>query len=254
MSHVNIVIPMAGYGSRFSAAGYKDPKPLIDVFGKPMIQAVIDNLRPQQPHRFIFICQRAHYAEYGLEKLFQESLGSNWGCVQLDGVTEGAACTVLTASHLIDDDADLIIANSDQIVDCDMSDFIGFARETQCDGLVMTFPADDTKWSYISISPDGFGLEVAEKKVISPHATVGIYHFASGKSFIDAANRMIAKDIRVNNEFYVAPVYNELIAEGKNIRIWEIAESAMHGIGTPTDLQGYFALKGGYQSRSAPAA
>lgn len=254
MSHVNIVIPMAGYGSRFTSAGYKDPKPLIDVFGKPMIQAVIDNLRPQQPHRFVFICQSAHYEEYGLERLFQESLGDNWDCVQLDGVTEGAACTVLTASHLIDDLSDLIIANSDQIVDCDMSKFLKFARDSSCDGLVMTFPASDTKWSYISLNSDGCGVEVAEKRVISPHATVGIYHFSSGKSFIAGANQMIAKDIRVNNEYYVAPVYNELIAAGKKIRILEIGESAMHGIGTPADLQEYFELNGGYVSSSAPTA
>lgn len=254
MSHVNIVIPMAGHGSRFMSAGYRDPKPLIDVFGKPMIQAVIDNLSPQQPHRFIFICQRTHFNEYGLEAVFQESLGDNWDCIKLDGVTEGAACTVLTAADLIDDQADLIIANSDQIVDCNMSDFLGFARETLCDGLVMTFPANDTKWSYISVGPDGFGLEVAEKKVISPHATVGIYYFASGKAFIEAANQMISKNIRVNNEFYVAPVYNEMIAESKKIRVWETAEGNMHGIGTPADLQQYFAMKGGYVSRSAPAA
>ncbi len=251
-SHVNIVVPMAGYGSRFSAAGYRSPKPLIDMFGKTMIESVIENLRPQQPARFIFICQREHYREYGLEQIFRRSLGNEWECVQIDGVTEGAACTVLVAENVIEDDADLIIANSDQIVDCNMSEFLGSARDSGADGLVMTFPANDTKWSYISLGAQGYGIEVAEKRVISPHATVGIYHFATGKAYKDAAHAMIAKNIRVNNEFYVAPVYNEIIGQGGKVRIWEIGADAMHGIGTPSDLDAYFALKGSYVSRSAP--
>ena len=252
-SHVNIVVPMAGFGLRFSAAGYRAPKPLIDMFGKTMIETVIDNLRPQQPARFIFICQREHYHEYGLERIFQNSLGNTWECIQIDGVTEGAACTVLAAEKLIEDDADLIIANSDQIVDCSMSEYLEFARDSGADGLVMTFPANDTKWSYISLDAQGFGVEIAEKRVISPHATVGIYHFATGKTYKNAARAMIAKNIRVNNEFYVAPVYNEIIGQGGKVRIWKIGADAMHGTGTPADLDEYFALMGGYVSRSAQA-
>lgn len=244
---------MAGYGSRFSAAGYRAPKPLIDMFGKTMIETVIDNLRPQQPARFIFICQRAHYNEYGLEKIFRDSLDDSWACVQIDGVTEGAACTTLAAENLLEDDADLIIANSDQIVDCSISEYLDFARSSKVDGLVMTFPADEEKWSYISLDSLGFGVEVAEKRVISPYATVGIYYFAAGNTYKNAARAMIAKNIRVNNEFYVAPVYNEIIGRGGKVRIWQIGADAMHGIGTPADLDKYFALKGGYVSRSAPA-
>jgi NDP-sugar pyrophosphorylase family protein len=251
-SHVNIVIPMAGHGSRFSAARYRAPKPLIDMFGKTMIETVIANLRPQQLARFIFICQREHYEEYGLEKIFQNSLDDTWECIQIDGVTDGAACTVLAAEKLIEDDADLIIANSDQLVDCNMSDYLGFARNSGADGLVMTFPATDTKWSYISLDEEGNGVEVAEKRVISPHATIGIYYFATGKAFKSAARAMISKNIRTNNEFYVAPIYNEIIEQGGKVRIWGINAEAMHGIGTPEDLEGYFTRKGGYLSCSAP--
>ncbi|MFZ5875379.1 MAG: glycosyltransferase family 2 protein [Nitrospirota bacterium] len=245
---------MAGRGSRFAAAGYRAPKPLIDMFGKTMIETVIDNLRPRQPARFIFICQREHYREYGLEQTFQRSLGEAWGCVQLNGVTEGAACTVLAAQSLIEDDAELIVANSDQIVDCSMTDYIECARIYGVQGLVMTFPANDAKWSYIRLDSQGYGIEVAEKRVISPHATVGIYYFAAGKIYKDAARAMVAKNIRVNNEFYVAPVYNEIIRQGGKVRIWEIDATAMHGIGTPSDLDAYFALRGGYASRSAPVS
>ena len=105
---INIVIPMAGLGSRFSKAGYKDPKPLIPVLGTPMIKLVIDNLRPHVSHRFIFICQRAHINAYALEnKLSQWAPGSL--LIPLDGVTEGAACTVLAAAPYIDNDAALMI-------------------------------------------------------------------------------------------------------------------------------------------------
>lgn len=252
-SHVNIVIPMAGHGSRFSAAGYRSPKPLIDMFGKTMIETVIENLRPDQNARFIFICQRTHYKEYELEQIFNRSLGGDWECVLLDGVTAGAACTVLEAEKFIDDGSDLIIANSDQIVDCNISDYLSFARASKADGLVMTFPANDPKWSYISLTTEGDAIEVAEKKVISTHATTGIYYFSTGKSFKDAALNMIKKNIRVNNEFYVAPVYNEIIGPGGKVRIWEIGDKAMHGIGTPEDLNAYFSLHGGYVSRSNPA-
>lgn len=251
-SYVNIVIPMAGYGSRFSNAGYKTPKPLIDIFGKTMIETVIANLRPKQNARFIFICQREHYQGYGLEKIFNRCLGNSWKCVQIDGFTEGAACTTLAAEAFIDDNTELIIANSDQIVDCDLSEYINFARNSKVDGLVMTFISNDEKWSYIRLDSQGFGIEVAEKKVISQNATVGIYYFSSGSDYKKAARSMIKKNIRVNNEFYVAPIYNELINNGGKIRIWEISADAMHGIGTPSDLDKYFLLKGGYRSKSAP--
>jgi NDP-sugar pyrophosphorylase family protein len=250
--NVNIVIPMAGHGSRFSLAGYSAPKPLIDMFGKTMIETVIENLTPLQDARFIFICQRSHFKEYGLEKIFNQSLGNKWECVLLDCVTEGAACTVLEARQFIDDDNDVIIANSDQIVDCSMTEYLEFARESKAHGLVMTFPANETKWSYISLNENGEGIEVAEKKVISSHATTGIYYFSSGKIYKEAAHSMIRKNIRVNNEFYVAPVYNEIIGQGQKVLIWEISDKAMHGIGTPEDLVAYFSLHGGYVSSSSP--
>lgn len=249
---INIVVPMAGRGSRFAVAGYRDPKPLIDVFGKAMIEAVIENLTPKQPCQFIFICQRQHYIDYDLEAVFNRSLGGSWKCIQIEGVTEGAACTVLKAAELIDSENALIVANSDQLVDCDISSFVERAQSSNVDGLIMTFPAEDEKWSYVSIDASGYAVEVAEKRRIAPHATVGIYHFASGSAFIRAANEMMRKDVRVNGEFYVAPVYNEMIQRGERIALWGIEESAMHGIGTPDDLVSYFESRGGYNSRSFP--
>jgi dTDP-glucose pyrophosphorylase len=236
---LNIVIPMAGAGSRFAKAGFIDPKPLIPVFGRPMIQVVIDNLTPSCLHRFIFICQRVHVKEYGLrEKLTQFAPGSE--LIEIEGLTEGAACTVLKASSLIDSSDPLMIANSDQYVDTDINRYLAIESERQLDGLIMTMKATHPKWSFAATDAACFVTKVAEKDPISDDATVGIYNFARGANFVLAANQMIKKDLRVNGEFYVAPVYNEMIERGAKIGIANIGDdqgNGMFGIGTPEDLQ-----------------
>jgi NDP-sugar pyrophosphorylase family protein len=240
---LNIVIPMAGLGSRFAKAGYTIPKPLIPVHGVPMIRLVIENVRPTSPHRFIFICQRAHEAAYGIsEKL------ATWapGCaiVLLDGLTEGAACTVLAARDAIEPAAPLMIANSDQYVDIAIDPYVDAMAGRGLDGLIMTMQADDPKWSFAGLDENGLVMRVVEKQVISSHATVGIYNFARGGDFIEGADRMIANDLRVNNEFYVAPVYNEMIAQGARIGVYDIGAegSGMYGLGIPADLDLFLGL------------
>jgi NDP-sugar pyrophosphorylase family protein len=249
---LNIVIPMAGRGSRFADAGYTMPKPLIPVRGVPMIRLVIENLRPAVPHRYIFICQRRHVAEHDLSRHL-----AAWapGCsiVELDGITEGAACTVLAARDVIDTDDPLMLANSDQYIDTVIDDYLAFMDKEQCDGLIMTMQASDPKWSFAALDSRGLVERVVEKEVISTHATVGIYNFRTGRAFVRAADEMISKDLRVNNEFYVAPVYNELIATGARIRIYDIGSDGhgMHGLGIPADLDAFLALP---LSRRATAA
>ncbi|WP_199103031.1 glycosyltransferase family 2 protein [Aquitalea sp. ASV11] len=235
---LNIVIPMAGAGSRFSKAGYTDPKPLIPVHHIPMIRLVIENLRPKQPHRFIFICQRSHISMYKLEeKLSQWAPGS--ALIQIDGLTEGAACTVLAASHLIDNEDPLMIANSDQYVDVDINDYINKLNENKLDGLIMTMKANDPKWSFVGHNSTGHVDKVVEKEVISNEATVGIYNFKRGADFVSAAKDSIALNQRVNGEFYVAPVYNLLITHGQRIGVYNIGEerAGMYGLGIPDDLE-----------------
>ncbi len=230
---LNIVIPMAGRGSRFSQAGYEMPKPLIDIYGHPMIEYVIRNIRPQCEHRFIYICQQEHLEKYGLAKTLQRIAP---GCivVTIDHITEGAACTVLLAEKYIDNDDPLMIANSDQYVDTDINTYLQAMKEN--DGLIMTMPANDPKWSFIRYDEEGFVTLVREKEVISDRATVGIYNYRYGKDFVRYAHQMIDKNIRVNNEFYVAPVYNELIEAGKKIVFCDVGEK-MFGLGTPDDLK-----------------
>ena len=238
---LNIVVPMAGRGSRFQAAGFHKPKPLLEVGDKAMIELVIENLRPRQHHRFVFICQAEHVERYGLhEKL--ETWAPGCAVVELDGVTEGAACTVLKAREYFDNDAPLMIANSDQYVDYDIDRYLADMTAPQAlDGLIMTMWADDPKWSYVELSDAELATRVVEKEVVSDCATVGIYNFAQGKDFVSAAERMIAQDLRVNGEFYVAPVYNLMIESGARIGVHSVGAVAdgMYGLGTPDDLTAF---------------
>lgn len=235
---LNIVIPMAGLGSRFAKAGYRDPKPLIPVHGVPMVKVVIDNLRPAQPHRFIFICQRQHAEAYHL----QEKL-THWapGCavVMLDGLTEGAACSVLAAKEFINNDDALMIANSDQYIDIVIDDYLMQMSRLHLSGLIMTMTAHDPKWSFVGLNEKQEVQRVVEKEVISHEATVGIYNFQRGRDFVRAAEYQIKRNMRVNGEFYVAPTYNALIEEGKIIGIYNIGRdgAGMWGLGIPADLE-----------------
>jgi dTDP-glucose pyrophosphorylase len=239
---LNIVIPMAGAGSRFNVVGYTDPKPLIPIHDKPMIKLVIENLTPSRSHRFIFICQSAHVDKYGLrEKL--SAWAPNCVVIAINGITEGAACTVLAAKLFIDNDSPLMIANSDQFIDMDVNQYLGIFDNTSIDGLIMTMRASDPKWSFVGLDSARNVTRVVEKEVISDEATVGIYNFRQGRSFVSAAEAMIASNERVNGEFYVAPTYNKLIAGGYKVGIHNIGTdgTGMHGLGTPSDLAEFLA-------------
>jgi NDP-sugar pyrophosphorylase family protein len=236
---LDIVIPMAGRGSRFANVGIKLPKPLVDVGGVPMIQRVIENLRPNCKHRFIFLALQEHLTEYQLAEKLKKWAGSQTICVPIQTVTEGAACTVLLARENFKPNHDMMIANSDQLVDIDINDYINFSRDSQADGTIMTFEATDPKWSFAKLNSRGEVTEVAEKKPISNLATVGIYYYRRGTDFVTKAEEMIRANIRVNNEFYVCPVYNQMIAAKQRIFTWSLDQAKMHGIGTPEDLALY---------------
>lgn len=229
---LNIVVPMAGRGSRFARAGYRLPKPLIDIHGHPMIEYVTRNICPDCEHRFIYICQEEHLMQYHLAQELERMAP---GCiiVTVDRITDGAACTVLLAEKYIDSEDGLMIANSDQFVDMDINQYL--ANMGNRDGLIMTMPANDSKWSYIRYSEDGLVTLVREKEVISNQATVGIYNYRCGKDFVKHAHQMIEKNIRVNQEFYVAPVYNEMIEADMKIAFCDVGDK-MFGLGTPEDL------------------
>jgi NDP-sugar pyrophosphorylase family protein len=236
---LNVVVPMAGRGSRFVTAGYTTPKPLLSLGGQPMVEWVVDNVRPQRPHRFIFLCLADHLHQYPDIPNVLKDICPGCTIIPVDVVTEGAACTVLLARELIDSESPLMIANSDQYVSLDINDYLAVADRTAADGLIMTFWSDHPKWSYCRLGSDGKVLEVVEKQVVSNEATVGVYNFRKGRDFVRAADRMITLDFRVNGEFYVAPVYNVLIKEGHSIVVARTGRErdGMYGLGIPEDFE-----------------
>ncbi len=235
---MNIVIPMAGLGSRFAKAGFDKPKPFIDVLDKPMIVRVLENLKYKDA-RYILIAKKEHLTK---EKKLVDEIKNNFNVefIPIDKLTEGTACTVLYARKYINNDMPLMIANSDQIVDINIADFINDSFKRGLDGSILTFidKEKNPKWSFAKLNND-LVVEVKEKEAISEFATVGIYFFNKGKIFVESAIDMIIENDRVNNEFYTCPVYNYAIKSGAKIGIYNIDFSKMHGIGTPEDLEKY---------------
>lgn len=247
---------MAGAGSRFAKEGYTKPKPFIPVRGtgytvqdntrqntttqdKTMIECVLKNLSLPNS-KFTLIALKAHLEGFkelveGIRAEFKASF------IPIKALTQGTACTILQAQHIIDNDTPLLIANSDQIVELNIKDFIDDCFLRELDGSILCFeePNKDTKWSFVRTDEKHLVCEVREKEAISTLASVGIYLFARGSDFINAANAMIAANERVNNEFYTAPVYNHCIKRGLKIGIYLIKKSQMHGLGTPQDLAEY---------------
>ena len=232
--NLTVLIPMAGAGSRFQQAGYTFPKPLIDVKGKPMIQLVVENLNIKA--NYVYVVQKEHREKYNLDTLLN-LITPDCKIVEVDGITEGAACTALLAKEYINKDTPLFFANSDQFVEWDSNEFLYKMNETNADGGIVSFRATHPKWSFAKVDDKGLVTEVAEKNPISDIATVGYYYWKKGSDFVKYAEDMIEKDIRVNNEFYVCPVFNQAIEDCKEIRTFDIPK--MWGLGTPEDLKYY---------------
>ena len=235
---LQIVIPMAGEGSRFSKAGYVTPKPFLPINGEPMIAQVIRNLTPAFSHKFLLICKEEHETAFDLHSTVA-ALGSPIEIISTPTTTRGASETVLLAEDYIARDQPRMIANSDQLVEFSIDDYLEASQDV--DGLIMTLHSADPKWSYAKTDKNGLVLEVREKEVISTEATTGIYNFKVAKSFIDSAKRQISLDQKTMGEFYVAPIYNDLISKGKVVKTYNVEQrgGVFHGLGTPEDYEQY---------------
>ncbi len=238
---INLIIPAAGLGSRFANAGWKIPKPFIDVSGVPMVKHVINSLSNESTKSTI-ILRKEHIDMF--PSIAADICRSVDNTVETEMVTEGTICTVLLARNFFDKNTPLMIANSDQYVNFDVRSFVNDCVKRKLDGSILVFrnPEKNPKWSFVKQDKDGLVIEVAEKKPISDLATVGIYFFSSGSQFVRGAIDMIAKNIRVNGEFYTCPVYNELIASGAKIGVYEIPSTSMFGLGTPEDLKKFLSI------------
>ena len=230
---MNVIVPAAGAGRRFKEAGYKDPKPLIDVMGKPMVQRVLESVVPGGSARVVVVVPSG----------FPDIPGPAHEVLELDHVTDGAARTVLLAIHgkQLDPDAPLLVSNSDQLLDFRVLDFLAEVKDH--DGGIVVFPCPDKnpKWSFAQIKDEQV-RRVAEKLPISTWATAGVYWWARTADFMRSATEMICRDERTNDEFYVAPTFNEMIRRGLMVSPYFIKESEMHGLGTPEDLGAYLEL------------
>lgn len=237
-SKMNVLVLMAGHGSRFASQGYSMPKPLISVKGEPMIKVVIDSLGVEA--NFIFVVQKSHREKYNLDSLLN-LICPSCKIIEVDGVTDGAARSALLAKEFIDNENPLFIVNSDQKVEYNSIDFFYKMQEQKLDGGVLTFENYNVKWSFIKNDENGFINQVAEKETISNRATCGLYYLAKGSDFVWAAEKMINEDKRVNGEFYVFPSFSELLERGAKIKEYPVDE--MIGLGTPEDLEYYLNQK-----------
>ena len=248
---VNVIIPAAGEGSRFAKAGWKKPKPFIDVDGHPMLEHVINNVTPHQG-RVTLLLRKHHLDPYADVVLQFQNSGNQ--IIPVSSLTEGTASTVLLARRFFDNDQPMMVANSDQLVDFDVDAFIEDCITRKLDGSILVFrdPSMNPKWSFAKLDPTGLVVEVAEKQPISDLATVGIYLFSKGSDFIRAALDMIVANDRVNNEFYTCPVYNYMIRNGARIGVYEVPMQSMFGLGTPEDLSKFLELRGAPNSGDSP--
>jgi len=235
---MNILIPMAGAGSRFAQQGYKLPKPLIDVHGAPMIRRCVDSLGLRG--RYIFMIRkyddRTHYSSLRgvLESMVDDPI-----IIEIDKLTDGAACTCLLAKDYINNDEPLMSANCDQIMNWNPNDFLNCISDKDIHGCVVTYDCNSPKNSYIELDDHGHGVRLTEKDPISNFSLTGIHYWKKGRYFVESAEKMIEEDIRVNNEFYVAPTYNQMIKNGMIVTNYHIENTHFYPVGTPEDLQSY---------------
>lgn len=231
---MRILFLMAGRASRFKEVGFTIPKPLIQVRNKPMVKWATDSLSFVKDAKLIFLCLREHEEKHNISSELKKLYGKDAQIMFTNGITEGAAATALLARDLINDDEELIISNADQYFACrEFEEELNSQRKTYS-GMIPLFEATHPRWSFAKVNQNGFITEVAEKVPISNRATVGVYYFKKGKDFVWAAEEMIRKDIRRNNEFYVCPVFNELLGRGDKIKAANA--NFMWSMGTPEDV------------------
>lgn len=228
---MKVIIPMAGLGTRFANKGFKNPKPFIDIYGQPMIRRVVDSINlPQVEH--IFIARQEHIEEFNLADIFSDL---NIKILPIHETTEGAAISVSMTRKFFRYDEEILIVNSDQLFHYDSRQVADITKQS-VDGCIWCFYGNGPKWSYVKVDSNNLVTEVAEKKQISNIATGGMYYWKSFYNFLDCTDQMVEANDRVNNEFYVAPVYNYMQPFQKTVT------RMLNGIdqlGTPEDLQEY---------------
>lgn len=237
---MNILIPLGGISTFFESDEYPYPKPFIEICGSLMIELVIRNFAHiKEPHRFIFVIQKADCNSYHLDDTLRLLAGKQCEIISLGGETKGAACSALMAIDFIDNDDKLIVANGDQVLELDMNDLLAFFDRQASDGGVVSFTSVHPKWSYVRLDEHQRVIETAEKRPISNHAIAGLYYYRCGRDFVASAMRSIVKDTNVNGLYYIAPTMNEMILENKRIDVYCIDKNRYHSFYSPQKIKEY---------------
>ena len=233
---LQIIIPLAGKAARFQERGHTFPKPLLEIGNRSMIEMVLENLAPPQPAKFTFICRKEHLSQFYLGDMLR-LLTPGCGVISLENETGGALCSVLLAVDQLDPDGEVLIANGDQIITTSLEPFYKMCRQPGVDGCILTFTATHPRWSFAKTDEHGNVTAVAEKRPISKQATAGLFYFRRARDLIEASERMILKGLTTSGQFFVCPVYNELILAGKKVRTHHLPDGTMHSLGTPEDVE-----------------
>jgi NDP-sugar pyrophosphorylase family protein len=232
---LQVIIPMAGKAARFAERGHTFPKPLLEIGNRSMIEMVLENLAAPQPVQYTFICRKEHLSQFYLGDMLR-LLAPGCRVIALENETAGALCSVLLAVDQLNLDEEILIANGDQIITTSLDPFYAACREPGSDGCILTFTATHPRWSFARTDANGRVMAVAEKRPISKQATVGLYYFRRARDLVEASEKMILKGLTTSGQFFVCPVYNELILAGKNIRTHHLPDGTMHSLGTPEDV------------------
>jgi NDP-sugar pyrophosphorylase family protein len=235
MSLINIVIPMAGRGSRFASTAERAPKPLIEVQpGRRMIDYVVEYLRLAEPHRFIFVCLAEHARDHRLPELLA-GLAPGHELVLTDAITRGPAATALLAAPLLNPNDELLIAYCDCFFTADINAFLAKLRDAAADGGVLVYPSAGSMEAYGIVDPAGRVLRIVEKQVISGDAIAGLYYFRHAAEFMARGEESIAATPD-DLEVFVSTVCNNLIAGGGHVLGQRIERHQRIEMGTPADL------------------
>lgn len=235
---INVVIPLVGTSQFFDDAQYKYPKPLIEVAGKTMIELVLQNFKKLKlGTHFIFIVNEDDCRKFHLDNILNILTDYSCEIVKIASSTKGAACSVLMAIESINNDLPLIVANGDQYLDISIDGVL--ESFSDCDAGVVTFRSIHPRWSFVKLSSEGTIIETAEKKPLSDHAIAGFYYFSSGKTFVNGAMKMIKKDASVNGQYYISPVFNELVLSNKKLKVHSIDSSDYHTFYNPQKIKEY---------------
>jgi dTDP-glucose pyrophosphorylase len=237
--NMNVLFLMAGDSSAFSDAGYQFPKNLVEISGKPLLERVLDTVAPlREDSRLLFVINRDENERYHTGEVIR-LLAPESTVVCAQGQTAGAACTALLAVEWIDNDGELLVINGDIIVEENLSGIVDEFRTRGLDGGIPVFQGVHPRWSYVKVDEKGLVMEAAEKRPISRNATAGIYHFAHGRDFVQAAMRMIKKDACIDGKFYVCPAFNEMVLMNKRVGIWNIKRESYFSLATPQGVREY---------------